>query len=66
MKLAELINKCNNVGCITISGLCSEYYGGIDELKKKGWYKEARDRRVLGISITINGHMEPELMVEIE
>lgn len=66
MKLAELINKCNNVGCITISGLCNEYYDGIEELKKEDCYKKARDRKVLDISITINGHMRPELMVEIE
>lgn len=66
MKLRDLINKLNNVDCISIEGLCDEYYEGLDALKLENWYKKARDRKVTNISILINGHMRPEMYIDIE
>lgn len=68
MKLYELINKMNENSCceITISGLCNEYQGGVEELKKESWYKEARNCRVINFYICISGHSLPEINIEIE
>ncbi len=66
MRLRDIVNKLNAADAISIAGLCDEYYEGVEQLKKESWYRKARDRRVTEISVLINGHMRPEIWINIE
>lgn len=66
MKLRTLLNKfTNSFFLLTIDGVCEEWYGGVEEIKKEDYYKEYRDKKVLGIAI-LTTNMQPELKIRIE
>lgn len=66
MKLRTLLNKfTNSFFLLTIDGVCEEWYGGVEKIKKEDYYKKYRDKKVLEISI-LTTNMQPELRIRIE
>ena len=66
MSLDALMSKFD--GCcasISITGLCEEYWEGLDSLMGESWYQEARDRKVKGISIIGFDEHSFELCIKI-
>ena len=68
MQLKDLINKMNPGSyCeISISGLCDEYTGSLEDLKNEEWYIEHRDCKVINFYIGFSGHYVPEISIDIE
>lgn len=66
MKLREVLNKFSNSSfLLTINGVCDEWYGGVEELKKEEYYKEYRDKNVQSMAI-LTTNETPELIITIE
>lgn len=66
MRLKELLRKIGTCyACISITGLCDEYRGGVDLLMEEPWYKEAQDRKVEKISIIGFDEYSFELRIRI-
>lgn len=66
MRLRDVLNKfTNSAWLLTINGVCDEWYGGVEELKKQDYYKDYRDKKVIRMSILMTNEM-PELCITIE
>ena len=66
MKLKTFLNKFTNSDwLLTINGVCDEWYGGVNELKKEEYYKKYKDKNVIGIAILLTNNM-PELIIRLE
>lgn len=67
MKLWELLNKMESCcACISISGLCDEYDGGLVSLKSESWYKKNRYRCIRWFSIIGFDKDSFELYIELD
>lgn len=66
MRLRDVLNKFTNSSfLLTINGVCDEWYGGVEELKKEAYYKEYRDKTVKSMAI-LSTNDKPELIIRIE
>lgn len=66
MKLKTLLNKFTNSSwLLTINGVCDEWYGGAEELKKEDYYEKYKDKNVLSIAVLSTNGM-PEFLITIE
>lgn len=66
MRLRDVLNKFTNSSfLLTINGVCDEWYGGVEELKKEEYYKEYRDKTVKSMAI-LSTNDKPELIIRIE
>ena len=66
MKLKEVLNKfSNNAFLLTINGVCDEWLGGVEELKKESYYRKYKDKKVLSMAI-LSTNYKPELIIRIE
>ena len=66
MKLKEVLNKFANVSwLLTINGVCDEWYGGVEKLKKEDYYKNYKEKKVIEMAILSTNCM-PELCITIE
>lgn len=65
MKLGEVLNKFANVSfLLTVDGLCSGLYGGVEEIRYESRYREYKERDVREmLIITTNGM--PELRISL-
>ncbi|MCM1233126.1 MAG: hypothetical protein NC489_23645 [Ruminococcus flavefaciens] len=67
MKLGQLVNRLDTCqACISITGLCDEYRGGVWELKQEDWYLEARSRKVKRFGIIGSHEDNVELYITLE
>ena len=66
MSLQDVLNKFTNSSfLLTINGVCDEWYGGGEELKREDYYENQRDKEVIGLAI-LSTNMTPELCITIE
>lgn len=66
MKLKDVLNKVtNNSFFLTISGVCNEWYGGVEDFKKTDYYKKYKNKIVKEM-ILFSTNSTPELCIVIE